>query len=76
MRRACSLNTFDTMDYGYLNAIRLLRTFGDSGSPKQNCHDRSEGGKLETPCESLEKRAIFSRSVGPSAGVHQKRHAD
>jgi hypothetical protein len=27
MRCACTLNTFDTMDYGYLNAIRLSRSF-------------------------------------------------
>jgi hypothetical protein len=36
-------------------------TFGDSGSRKQNCHERGEGGELENPCESTEKRAIFSR---------------
>jgi hypothetical protein len=29
MRCACTLNTFDTMDYGYLNAIRLSATFGE-----------------------------------------------
>jgi hypothetical protein len=24
-------------------------TFGDSGSRKQNCHERGEGGELENP---------------------------
>jgi hypothetical protein len=38
------------MDYGYLNAIRLIRTFGDSGSLEQNCHWRVGGGTLENPC--------------------------
>jgi hypothetical protein len=27
----------------------LLRTFGDAGSRKQNCHERGEGGGLENP---------------------------
>jgi hypothetical protein len=30
--------------------IRLLLTFGDSGSLKQNCYERGEGGELENPC--------------------------
>jgi hypothetical protein len=30
--------------------MRLLRTFGDSGELKQNCHWRVAGGKLENPC--------------------------
>jgi hypothetical protein len=47
MRRACSLNTLNTMDYGYLNAIRVFVTFGDSGSRKHNCHERGEGGELK-----------------------------
>jgi hypothetical protein len=51
----------------------LLATFGDSGLLKQICHERGEGGKVEAPCESMEKRAIFSRSAGLSAGFHQKR---
>ena len=29
MRCACTLNTFNTMDYGYLNAIRLFVIFGE-----------------------------------------------
>jgi hypothetical protein len=28
----------------------LFVTFGDSGSRKQNCHERGEGGELENPC--------------------------
>jgi hypothetical protein len=27
----------------------LFVTFGDSGSRKQNCHERGEGGGLENP---------------------------
>ena len=27
----------------------LFVTFGDSGSRKQNCHERGEGGGLESP---------------------------
>jgi hypothetical protein len=30
-------------------------TFGDSGSRKQHCHERGEGGELENPCSSMEK---------------------
>jgi hypothetical protein len=29
------------MDYGYLNAIRLLATFGDSGELKRIRHERA-----------------------------------
>ena len=28
----------------------LFVTFGDSGSQKQNCHERGEGGERENPC--------------------------
>jgi hypothetical protein len=30
-RCVCTLNTFNTMDYGYLNAIRVIVTFGEPG---------------------------------------------
>jgi hypothetical protein len=33
----------------------LFVTFGDSGSRKQNCHERGEGGGRENPYESMEK---------------------
>jgi hypothetical protein len=33
----------------------LFVTFGDSGSWKQNGHERGESGELENPCESMKK---------------------
>jgi hypothetical protein len=50
----------------------LFVTFGDSGSRKQNCHERGEGGELENPCESMEQGALLSRLAEPSPGIHQK----
>ena len=52
--------------------FRLLRTFGDSGEPKQNGHQRGEAGTLETPCEPLEKGAIFSRSASVSGPLGER----
>ena len=59
-------------DFGKGDYFGLLRTFSDSGDLKQNYHEQVAGGKLENPCESMDKRTIFSLSAGPSPGLHQK----
>jgi hypothetical protein len=55
-----------------LNGLRLLANVGDSGLPKQNHHERVEGGILERPFESLEKRATLLLVVVPPPGIHQE----
>jgi hypothetical protein len=42
----------------------LLRTFGDSGSLKQNCHELGEGGKLKILVNQWRNEQSFCYQLG------------
>jgi hypothetical protein len=64
-RYTCTLNTFDTRDYSYINAIRLLGIFGETGL----CRDLTT---FSCPQEGQENRALTGRKFlsSPRRGAH------